>query len=310
MRKPKVLVVDDDPDILEILELTLENDYQVLTATDGEQALEKIKNERPDLVILDYNIPKKDGIQVCKEVKEDVLLRHIPILILTGKGETHEKVKGLDSGADDYIVKPFNPTELLARIRMALRRTTRDLDANPLTLLPGNVSIYNEIQKRINNKEIFAVCYLDLDKFKSYNDKYGFEAGDRVIKETARIIIEAVQEKGTEKDFVGHIGGDDFVIITVPQRAEKICKKIIEDFDRKAPFFYDEEARKSGFIIAKDRQGNIQKIPLLSISIGIVTNEFRKFSHVGEIAQIGAELKSYAKRLPGSNFVKDKRKGE
>lgn len=306
--RPKILVIDDEPDIVEILEITLSEFYEVEKAYDGEEGIKKVKEFRPDLVIVDYKMPKKDGIEVCKEIKEDLLLRHIPVIMLTGKGETTDKVKGLDAGADDYIVKPFEPQELLARIRMALRRTTRDLDANPLTLLPGNVSIYNEIQKRINNKEEIAICYIDLDKFKAYNDTYGFEKGDRVIKETARCIIKAIQETGDEKDFIGHIGGDDFVVVTEPSKVEKICKRIIEEFDRKVPYFYDEESRKKGYIISKDRQGNVIQCPLLSISIGVVTNQYKEFKHIGEIAQIGAELKAYAKTLPGSNFVVDKRR--
>ncbi len=306
--KPKILIVDDEPDILEILEILLKEEYRVIQAQNGEEALKKVKEESPELIILDYMMPKKDGVQVCREIKQDIFLRHIPVIILTGKGEIHQKVKGLDAGADDYIVKPFDPQELMARVRMALRRKTRDLDANPLTLLPGNVSIYNEIQRRINSKEKFAVCYIDLDKFKAYNDTYGFEKGDRIIRETARSIIETIQKEGNEEDFIGHIGGDDFVIITHPSKVEKICKSFIENFERKVPHFYNEKDRKRGYITAQDRKGNIQNIPLLTVSIGVVTNLEREFSHVGQISQTGAELKSYVKKLPGSNFVIDKRK--
>ena len=151
--------------------------------------------------------------------------------MLTGKGDLADKVGGIDSGADDYIVKPFEPQELIARIRMIIRRAQRDLEANPLTRLPGNVSILNELQRKIDQNSIFAICYIDLDKFKSYNDKYGFEHGDEVIKETARILIRTKRELGNPDDFIGHIGGDDFVAITTPDKVDALCQKIIDDFD-------------------------------------------------------------------------------
>jgi len=304
----KILVVDDDPDIRDILKLTLsEENYEILEACDGEEALKIINSKPLDLVLLDYKIPKMDGRQVCRLVKKDLLLRHLPIIMVTGKGDINDKVDGIDAGADDYVVKPFEPKELLARIRMILRRTQRDLEANPLTRLPGNVSIINELTRRLENKSLFGVCYIDLDKFKTYNDKYGFEHGDEVIRETARILIRAVQEKGQSDDFIGHIGGDDFVAITMPQRVDDLCKKIISDFEKTALSFYNDADRKKGYIIARNRQGNEQKIPLLSVSIGVVTNEFRKIEHVAQVSEIGAELKALAKRMDRSNYVKDKR---
>lgn len=305
----KILVVDDDPDIRDILKLTLsEENYEVLEAKDGQEAI-KIINAKPlDLVLLDYKIPKIDGRQLCRLIKKDLLLRHLPIIMVTGKGDISDKVGGIDAGADDYVVKPFEPKELLARIRMILRRTERDLEANPLTRLPGNVSILNELTRRLESKSVFAVCYLDLDKFKAYNDHHGFEHGDEVIRETARILIRTVQQFGNPDDFIGHIGGDDFVIVSTPKTVDNICKEIISEFDKTVPSFYNDTDRKKGFIIAKDRQGKEQKIPLLSISIGVVTNEFRRLEHVAQIGEIGAELKSYAKQQSKSNYVIDKRK--
>ncbi|MDO8661629.1 MAG: response regulator [Candidatus Omnitrophota bacterium] len=304
----KILIVDDDPDIRDVLKLTLsEENYEILEAGDGEEALKVIHDNQPDLILLDYKIPKVDGREVCRRIKNDLLLRHLPIIMVTGKGEIKDKVDGIDAGADDYVVKPFEPKELMAHIRMILRHTERDLEANPLTRLPGNVSILKELSKRIEEQSLFAIGYLDLDKFKSYNDKYGFEHGDEVIRETARLLIRATQENGNHDDFVGHIGGDDFVIITTLDKIDILCRKIIMDFENLVPSFYNEKDRKNGYILGKDRQGLEQKIPLISISIGIVTNEFRKITHVGQIGEIGAELKAYAKSLERSNYVKDRR---
>ena len=305
----KILIADDDPDIRDVLKLTLsEENYEVIEAKDGEEALMIINTKPIDLVLLDYKMPKIDGRQVCRLIKKDLLLRHLPVIMVTGKGEINDKVGGIDAGADDYVVKPFEPKELLARIRMILRRTERDLEANPLTRLPGNVSIINELTRRIDSGNKFAVCYVDLDKFKSYNDKYGFEHGDKVIRETARILLRATQECGRPDDFVGHIGGDDFVIVTSIDNSDGICKNIISSFEKVSPEFYNEEDKKQGYIMGKDRQGKEQKIPLLSVSIGVVTNEFRKLEHVAQVGEIGAELKEAAKRLERSNYIRDKRK--
>jgi diguanylate cyclase (GGDEF)-like protein len=305
----KILVVDDDPDIRDILKLTLsEENYEVIEAKDGEEALRLIQLKSPNLVLLDYKIPKMDGREVCRRVKKDILLRHLPIIMVTAKGDINDKVGGIDAGADDYVVKPFEPKELLARIRMVIRRTERDLEANPLTRLPGNVSILNELSRRLESGSLFAVCYLDLDKFKAYNDKYGFEHGDEVIRETARILIRAVQKFGKPEDFIGHIGGDDFVFVSVPDVADELCERVIAEFEKTVPSFYNETDRKNGYIISRDRAGKEQKIPLLSVSIGVVSNESRQINHVAQISEIGAELKSYAKSLERSNYVKDKRK--
>ncbi|MDD3345182.1 MAG: response regulator [Candidatus Omnitrophica bacterium] len=306
----KILIADDDPDIRDVLKLTLEEEnYEITEARDGEEALKIIRAKPLDLVLLDYKMPHMDGRQVCNLIKKDLLLQHLPTIMVTGKGEISDKIDGIDAGADDYIVKPFEPKELLARIRMVLRRTQRDLEANPLTRLPGNVSILKDLSVRIDKKSPYAVCYVDLDKFKAYNDKYGFEHGDEVIRETARILIGAAKEYGNPGDFVGHIGGDDFVVVTTPDLSDKICDKIIRDFDKISPSFYSQEDRDNGFIIGCDRQSNVHKIPLISVSIGVVTNELREITHVAQIGEIGAELKKLAKSVGKSNYVKDKRQG-
>jgi len=309
MKKEKILVVDDELFIRDILKSMLEEEYEVIEASDGEEGLALIRKENPSLVILDYKMPVKNGIEVCREIRDDSLYLHLPIIMLTGKSEIQDKVEGLEAGADDYIIKPFDPKEVSARVKMVLKRSARDLDANPLTRLPGNVSIINEIEARISRKEKFAVLYLDLNQFKAYNDYYGFEKGDRVIKETARIIIEAVHKKGKEDDFVGHIGGDDFVAVTLPDYAKDIAREVITRFDERIPLFYEKDDRGRGYIIGKDRRGQEKQFAIGSIAIGIVDNKNRSFKHVGEVAGIGAELKSLAKTFGKSIFVGEKRKG-
>jgi diguanylate cyclase (GGDEF)-like protein len=304
-----ILVVDDDPDLRDILRSILEpTGFQVMEAADGEAALDVIRRHHPDLVILDYAMPRVDGLHVCHVLKQDLLLRHLPVIMLTGRGEIRDKVHGLDAGADDYLVKPFEPQELLARVRMVLRRTTQELEANPLTKLPGNVSIQKEIESRLSSQAPIAICYADLDRFKAFNDHYGFERGDQVITLTAQILLETVRHRGHPTDFIGHIGGDDFVIVTTPDRAEAICRQIVEQFDATIGQLYDEADRARGYLLHSDRQGRPVNVGFLTISLAVVTNTQRPLSHLGQVAAIGAELKAYAKRFDKSLYVTDHRK--
>lgn len=308
MSKPKILTVDDDPDILDVLELTLSEQYDVTQANNGKVALDIVKQFMPDLIICDYMMPVMNGREFCKALKKDTLLRHVPVIMLTGKGETQDRIGGIEAGVDDYMIKPFAPDELLARIKMILRRTISSLDANPLTHLPGNTSIMEEVQMRIDSGREFAVGYADLDTFKVYNDKYGFEKGDEVILATARVILNCVQAEARDKSFVGHIGGDDFVFITDDNVMDGICQKIIAEFDSIVPAFYNEEDRTKGFITGKDRQGNEKDFGLIAISIGIVSNVNQNITHVAQIGEIGAELKKFAKSSDGSTYVRDQRR--
>src|SRR3989338_6673601 len=213
MRKMKILTVDDDPDILDVLDLSLSDHYQVFQAKDGKTGLELVLQKMPDLVICDYMMPVVNGRELCKTLKKDILLRHIPVIMLTGKGEVQDRISGIEAGADDYMIKPFDPDELLARIKSILKRTVTSLDANPLSHLPGNTSIMEELQACIDSKKIFAVGYADLDKIKAYNDKYGFERGGENYRDVGGTRMRGVREGGGQNSFIGHIGGDALVFI-------------------------------------------------------------------------------------------------
>jgi diguanylate cyclase (GGDEF)-like protein len=307
--KPRILVVDDDPNIRELIVETLEgSNYDVLEARDGREALAISEKELPDLIILDVMMPDLDGMEVCSRLRNDPLTNHIPVLMLTAKGVLEDKIKGIESGADDYITKPFDPLELEARINMHLRRSVRDGEASPLTGLPGNRAIEEAIEARIRTGQKFAVCYIDLDDFKAYNDRYGFFAGSEVIKLTAQIMLEAVKMHGGAGDFCGHIGGDDFIILTEMERTANLCEEVIRLFDARVPTHYDAADRRNGYIVSVDRSGNILKFPLLTVSISVVHNTYRALHHPGKIAQIAAEVKKYAKSLEGSNYVYDRRR--
>jgi PleD family two-component response regulator len=306
--KNLILVADDEDTILTMLHAALQSaQYDVIVARNGVEALEQVHRFSPDLVLLDINMPELNGFAVCRRIKSDVLLRHTPIMMLTAQGGTNNKIAGLELGADDYLTKPFEIDELLARIKTLLRRTRIGLDANPLTHLPGNVAIEREIINRIHAKLPFAVLYADLNSFKAYNDVYGFVKGDDVIRETGRLILEASEALDA---FVGHIGGDDFIVLTTPDCCETLAQSLIAAFDAKILGFYSPEDRKRGYIETKDRRGLVTRYPLLSMAIGIATSQHRVLTSLGEVSKIGAEMKHFAKETKekGSGYAIDRRR--
>lgn len=304
-----ILVVAQDPQTQSLLSELLNGEgYKTLICSTQTQAKEALSKEPFNLLICDFESPDIiNGIALCKFIRNSFLLRHMSILLLMNSKDPLNKIKGIYAGADDYIETPFDAGELLVRVKASLVRITRDLEANPLTKLPGNVSLLKELEERIKNTVPLAVGYIDLNKFKEFNDSYGFDCGDQIISRTAQITINALQTLGNTSDFLGHIGGDDFIFITTPDCVDEVCKSIIHDFDKAVISFFKEEDVRQGYIVAKNRRGDLCKIPLLSISIGVATNEHKKFSHIAEITQIATELKHYAKTLGGSVFVKDRR---
>jgi diguanylate cyclase (GGDEF)-like protein len=306
-----VLVADDSPSMRDTVAQTLATDYQVVTADNGLQVLEQVARHNDIVcIVMDLMMPHLDGLKTTHILKSNFATYHIPIIILTSQIALEDMVLAVEMGADDYMKKPFDPTELKARLIMNLRRAERDQNSNPLTKLPGNALINRTILARINGN--LAVLYVDLDNFKAYNDKYGFNMGDKVIQHTANTLAFAVKNKGNPGDFLGHIGGDDFVIISTPERADDLAEMICKEFDTTVLQFYSQEDQTRKKIVAYDRLGTLREFPLASLSIAIVTNEKKELTSTPQIAQLAAELKHYAKTKPsgvlGSNYVKDRRK--
>lgn len=307
----KVLVVDDDPIISNLVADALEADgLQVICAANGVEGLRLAKQEKPDLVLLDIKMPGMDGLEVCRQLRRGFLTSSIPVIILTSLDRTSDKVKGMREGADDYITKPFDPAELRARVVTHLQRSERDIQRSPLTKLPGNLAVERTLEERIATREPFAICYFDLDHFKPYNSKYGFMAGDRVIKMLSDCIVSSVLDHGNDDDFIGHEGGDDFIVVTTPDRAKEVCQAAIACFDEAIPDHYHDDDRARGYYVTQDRRGNEATFPLVSVSAAIVTNERRTLVHPRQIAQIAAEILNCVKGMEGSNYLFDRRGDE
>jgi diguanylate cyclase (GGDEF)-like protein len=303
-----ILVADDDEDIVRFVEVNLRLEgFDVATASDGEQALKVAYEKGPDLVLLDVMMPVLDGFDVCQRLRKDSKTRHISVIMLTAKSLSADKVVGLTVGADDYMIKPFDPIELVARVKSALRRSREMRDVNPLTHLPGNIQVQDEVARRVARAEPFAIMYIDLDNFKAFNDHYGFLRGDEAIKLLAQCAGDAVGKLHATSGFIGHIGGDDFVVIAEPESAEVLAKDIIEGWDARVAELYDPEDAHNGYIEVVDRRRQMHRYPLTTVSVGIASTTTRPIESRWAAAEIAAEMKAYAKTEPRSSYAIDRR---
>ncbi len=303
-----VLVVDDDRDIARFIEINLRLEgFDVIVAHDGEAAELLAYEHVPDLVLLDVMMPKVSGVELCRRLRASPTTAAIPVIMLTAKSLSADKVDGLTAGADDYIIKPFDTLELVARVRSTLRRTAEMRSTSPLTGLPGNHRIEEEIAARVSGGEDFGVCYVDLDNFKAFNDRYGFLRGDEVITLVATAMRRAVGELGEPAPFIGHIGGDDFVAVCTKVQSEPLARRIIEIFDAAVLRLHDSDDAARGFLEVTDRQGTVRQFPVVSVSIGIVLSGPRGYNGHREVVEVATEMKKVAKRTVGSSISVDRR---
>jgi PleD family two-component response regulator len=304
----RILVADDEPHIRQILRFTLERaGYQVYLATDGEDALKQASELKPNLVLLDVMMPKVDGYEVCRKMRQDFTLNQIPVIMLSARGEQRDRVAGLEGGANDYLVKPYSNEELLLRVRNVLEWNIRQKEANPLTGLPGNTAIEREMIARIAQKKPFAFLYIDIDNFKGFNDYYGYQKGDEIIGFLADILRRTIEKLGGQDDFIGHIGGDDFVLVASPSRAEIMAQYVVDEFDRGSLMKLDPKDVKRGYLEIRDRQGELKKIPVMAVTIALVKSTDNQIEHFAEVNDIASSLKEYGKRIDGSVVVKERR---
>ena len=314
--QPTVLIADDESEIRNVVQrYLLRQGYEPMVACDGKEALGKSKIQKPDIILLDINMPEMDGLTVCRKLREDPATRLTPILMLTSRGSTEDKVMGLNIGADDYLPKPFELSELQARIDVLLRRTQHMISVNPLTRLPGNTSIQEEITQRIKSEKKFGAAYIDVDNFKAYNDVYGYHQGDLLIVWLAKMLQDAIRKAPRtsleDSPFLGHVGGDDFIIVSDSKSLPALCAEITQTFDQNRTIWYNWWHMHKGCITTKDRRGNERQFPLMSLTVAVSTNEQRKLTHYAQVAQITAELKCFAKgraENTKSAVISDRRK--
>ncbi|HET9111590.1 MAG TPA: response regulator [Ktedonobacterales bacterium] len=304
---PTILVVEDDALVAGMLRATLEAEgYHPLVACTGEEGVILAQREDPQLILLDLMLPGMDGFAVVQNLRGNARTAHIPVMVVSARHDAADKVRAFESNVDDYLTKPFNGDELLARIRTQLRHV-QQLQLSPLTGLPSGLRIEHAIEDRLTEPGCWSILYLDLDNFKAYNDVYGFVRGNDLIRLLGRIINETMRELGGPTDFLGHVGGDDFVLLTTPDRVDLLCKRIIARWDAESRSHYSPEDVQRGTLTAVDRRGQHQTYPLVALSIGVVTNERRPITSLAEVSRIAAEVKRAAKGMPGSSWYVDRR---
>jgi diguanylate cyclase (GGDEF)-like protein len=303
-----ILVVDDDPEIAHFIELALQTEgFDVQVAHGGDEALGLIDAMLPDLAMFDVMMPGIDGVELVRRLRAGSATASLPIIMLTAQSLPAEKIAGLTAGADDYLVKPFDTLELIARVRSTLRRNADMRSVSPLTGLPGNHRITEAVAARTASGERFAVCHLDLDNFKAFNDRHGWLRGDEVIGLLAKTLKLAAAEAGAPPPFVGHVGGDDFVALCTPEQVEPMCRRIVEVFDTEVRELYEPEEVEAGFVTILDRQGHERRYPLTSVSIGVATTERRRYDDPREVVAVATEMKAVAKGREGSAVAIDRR---
>jgi len=291
MSKGRILVVEDDFDIANMLRIYFTGQgFEVAVAPRGGDALLMTRQSLPHLIVLDIMLPDMDGYAVCKQLRTMTRTSHIPIIFLTQKDERSDKIAGLELGADDYITKPFDIEELKLRVTNAIARQERESQTDPRTGLPSG-RLIEEHLRRIIRTQGWALLDCRLTQFERFNDAYGFIAGDEVLRFTALLLGEVVDELGTPNDFIGHPGGDNFIIVTTAGGANRLRDRVKARFNAEVSTHYNYVDREHGYVIVKDGGGGEVQVPLMTVAVGVVTSDTRSFSDIREITELAAEAR-------------------
>ena len=285
------------------------NAFPLLVFSRADEVEAIVLRGHPSLLFVDGHGARTEGVALVKRLKSDAFTAIVPVTALAADHHPEQVQAWFAAGADEVISSLFSPAEQRSRLDAMLVRTERDVSVHPSTRLPGTTEIEREIRRRLESGQEFAVCYADLDHFKEFNDRYSYYDGDRVIYLLSRILHDVVKGLLGLRGFVGHIGGDDFIFIIPSPEISVVCSEILDVFDTLIPLQYNDQDRRAGYFFGKDRRGQLHRVPLMTLSIGIVTNRHRRFAHPAQVSELATEMKSYAKTLPGSVFVVDRRQG-
>lgn len=294
----EILFADDDEAIREMVSAAMDAaGYRSRLATNGGQALEEVRRAAPDLVLLDYHMGQPNGLEVCRQIKEDPRLAHLPVLILTGQNAMEDRLLGFDAGADDYLAKPFDTRELLARVSALLRLARKGRERNPTSGLPGGESIQAEVEGRRERGRAFSIGYLDLDHFKPFADRFGFALADEVIHDVGDVLNTVTIG---EEAFAGHVGGDDFVLVTTQHRARPLVQLAQRFFAERLMRHLPPEAVRAGFYDGLDREGEMQRFPLTRISAAILHVDASDAEW--SLAELGEQVAEVKRRAKGAGI--------
>ncbi len=297
MSKPRILVVEDDFDISNMLRIYFQSQgYEVAVAPRGGDALEMCRQQLPNIVVLDIMLPDIDGYEVCRQLRSNLRTSHIPIIFLTQRDERADKIQGLELGADDYITKPFDVEELRLRVKNAIARATYESLTNPTTGLPSARLIEDQL-RRLLRRDNWGILYIGIDRLEAFRDIYGFVAADEVLRHTAMVLSETADAIGTPEDFIGHIGGDDFLVITRKELVRPMVQELIRRFSESIVTHYDFKTRQQGYLLMRDEAGNEKKVGLMELAVGAITSDDGPFTDIREITEAAAAARR-ERRLP------------
>jgi len=305
----KILIAEHNLPTLNLVETRLKaRDYEVFVATHSDEAMRLVQKIKFDLALIGSTMESIEGMALSLKIKHSLLALNIPIILLANENELCELILSREHGFDDFLIEPFDAFSLQLRVELNLTRARERLQANPLTNLPGNIAIEENLKKRIDKNELFSVCYIDINHFKSFNDRYGFDRGDRVLQHVAQLISKCLEKAGASKNsFLGHIGGDDFIAVMDIDYEAHFAQECLQEFDRIIPTHYDDFDRKKRQVMVKNRNGVPTAFPLMSLCIAGVSNQYHSYRNLGEIARDAAEVKCYLKTQPGSHYLQDRR---
>jgi PleD family two-component response regulator len=289
MSEARILVVEDDLDIAKMLSIYFDSQgYDVLLATKGQQALDICRLKSPNIIVLDIRLPDIDGYEVCKRLRSNLRTSHIPILFLTQMDDRSDRIAGLELGADDYITKPFDIEELRWRVQNALKRSRYENLTHPTTGLPSSKLIEEQL-KQLIQRNGWAVLFIGIRDFEPFKEVHGFVAGDDVLRFVAMLLAKSVDEFGTMDDFIGHVGSDDFILVTAAEKAETLRQQLTAQFQSEVGSFYSFREREKGAIVVKDADGDETEVPLMSLAIGLVPEG--RFTDIREITEAAASAR-------------------
>lgn len=305
----KILVVEKDDATRELIVMRLTaRHHKVFETVKSKQALRFLERDVVDLILISADMELVNGKTLIQAIRSKSHLMAVPVIMLTEEGKLMELIMGHEKGYDDFLVKPFNPLVLQLRVNLNIAKTMERVEANALTHLPGNHAIEKIVNRKLQNNEKFSILYIDINHFKAFNDRYGFQKGDDVILQTARLLVAVSYTVAKEEEcFIGHVGGDDFVVVLPAELEEVFARQFIDDFDKIMPTYYSKKDREAGFIRVENRRGKMENCALMSCSVAGCTNLYRNYIGLREMAQDAAEVKAFLKTQPGSHYLQDRR---
>ncbi|MCF7871354.1 MAG: diguanylate cyclase [Candidatus Omnitrophica bacterium] len=310
----KILIISSDQKLKEVLDFCFDGwGYEVYLQKPSEKKLqsydlERIKQVSPDVIVVDVQSARSAQLDICSRLKNDFVTAFVPVITLINKRHLRNQLLHVKQGVDDYLIKPPDPLDLRMRIEIALRRAHHSINANTLTSLPGARILEDIVKDNFKKKQDFSFCYVDIDNFKSFNDLYGYQRGDKVIVQTAYMLQLAITKAGGSQDFISHIGGDDFAFITTLGNYDKVCSYFIQLFDNIIPFHYSKEDREAGFVVTRDRSRKVREMPLMSVSLAVVNKGVNStIENMIQLNERVSEVKKFLKKISKSCYMADRR---